>query len=118
MSADFVSGDDMMAMADATGVNAMPTHRGPLSDDGLRAILTAWSTAAAGDLPDVADVPVPYVLTDHGVCESPWCDEAVCMCAEPCTGISERLCLHNLVLCDACRLECPDCLDDYRQDGA
>ena len=128
---DFTFGDDLMAIADATGVNPAPphpedlrnyrphpAHREALSDDGLRALLAAWSNAAAGDLPDMADVPIPYVVTEHGPCENPDCAQAVCMCATPCPGLSERWCLHHQVLCEDCRLRCPDCLDDYRQDGA
>lgn len=127
---DFTWGDDLMGIADAAGVNATPAHpedlrnyrphpaiRAELSDDGLRSVLAAWSAAAAGDLPDIADIPVPFVLTDHGACDNPDCDRTVCMCSTPCPDLSERWCLHHNVLCDDCRLECPDCRDDYRSDG-
>lgn len=129
---DFTFGDDVMALADATGVNATPVHpedlrnyrphpavRGELSDAGLEQVITAWSIAAAGGylMSDPADIPIPYVVVDHGACDNPDCDAVVCMCTTPCAGLSERWCLHHNVLCEDCRLICPDCRDDYRQDG-
>jgi hypothetical protein len=125
--------DDWMDIADAVGVNATPAqpetlvhweahpaHRHQFTDPALAAILANWSRAAASvvNLDDLADQPVPYVVVDHDDCANPDCDREVCMCNSPCPGVSERWCLHNVLLCDECRLECTDCADDYRQDGA
>jgi hypothetical protein len=133
---------DWMALADAFGVNATPEQAAPaaetvtnwsahpchqheFTDPALAAILANWSRAAAGAdrsvlelFEDLADTPVPFVVTDHDDCANPDCDRQVCMCDTPCPGVSERWCLHNNVLCDDCRLECTDCANDYRQDGA
>lgn len=112
--------DDFMDLADAVGVTRPepihPSVRRHLADDALAGVLTAWSEAAAGIDPDE---PIPFTLVvDHAECEQRDCDRTICCCKTgPCPNTTDQVCTHHQLLCDEHRLDCSDCLDDFRADG-
>lgn len=111
---DFHNVDDLMAIADATGVTRRdepmgegtllihPSLRDHLTDGALGEVLEIWTR-----------LPIDLVPTDQAAavelyeCENPLCDEVV-----------DETCQHNELLCSDHRLDCERCLDDYCSDGA
>lgn len=122
--------DDWMALADALGITVAftphPCHSHEFTDPALAAMLASWSHAAAGttaaDVADLVadlDTPVPYLVVDHTVCEGRDCDAVLCLCHDGiCPGLLEQACRHHSLLCGDCRVECPECRVDAREDGA
>jgi hypothetical protein len=137
MSSWFVSEpepDDLMAVADAVDVTRPrrhpeadahvlihPMHRGELADVALEQMLAAWSYAVV-DI-DLVDLPIDLVparpVAEHYECENDDCDTVLCLCNDgPCDDNTEQqACQHHELLCADHRLDCPDCLDDFRSDG-
>lgn len=122
--------DDFMDLADAVGVTtppSAPAQPHPWMQeriDQLAAedVLLTWSQAAAGvDLLDelAENTPIPFtVVLDHAACEGLGCDRVICKCATGlCSGTTVQACPHHELLCDECRLHCPDCRIDYADDG-
>lgn len=125
--------DDWMDVADALGVTAPTTHpriQDRINEVAAGDVLLVWSQAAAGIEVDIEELtetmPIPYVLAepetaepDHAECEHDGCETVVCCCdtEQPCPSTVEQACQHHELLCDVHRLDCTECLDDFRSDG-
>jgi hypothetical protein len=57
---------------------------------------------------------------DHAACEGEDCDQTICCCPpgdQECVGTTTQGCPHHQLLCWDCRLHCPDCRTDARDEA-
>lgn len=139
-------GDDLMAIADATGVTAPrhpdfniahrphPAIAHHFTDLAIELGIRAWATQRPTFVEASAyDVDSPIHLTpagylneatgmwveddQHHACIGTDCDRILCVCPDAlCAGHTAQACPHQDLLCDECRGECRDCVIDGQDD--
>jgi hypothetical protein len=90
---------------------------GPADD--LMALVYATAETTVDTRPNAIIYDLSWPVPDHVACEGEDCERTICDCdtVVPCPTTVSRGCLHHNALCDECRPNCSECMDDAAYDA-